>query len=200
MTAIPCQHPKPLTIGVSLSGDQNLYWCSACGSIKEANAPDSGVWKPPQTGAPTEEPAPHASPQLEWLRRERLDGDPLWTSAIGELSLIVNVPIGCPWAWEWSVEDENGIDLARGDLMLDEPDDGTEWNYQGVINAERRCEGVARALLVEIPAAKYVGTCIHIEQPFGEIDEEHPERTCLRCQAKSETESAQVTETSQPDT
>lgn len=92
--------------------------------------------------------------QLEWTRRDLIDGDPVWLAELGGLELWVWVP-GTPWMWEWIITGADCIELARGDLCVmedGEPVDdtnssGDEWDYQDVELAQQRCERVAYALL-----------------------------------------------------
>jgi hypothetical protein len=84
-----------------------------------------------------------------------MDGDPYWYGHLHGLDLLVRVPIGCPWAWEWSITandalPEGGIELARGEMYVEhEEDEEDAWDYQGVERAQQRCEAVARGLLAD---------------------------------------------------
>lgn len=84
---------------------------------------------------------------IEWIRRDRVNGDPTWYARFCGLQLAVHVE--CEWCWEWTVDSDDENDLARGtvDAAGDEAVELDAWNYQNVEWAQRRCEVVARALV-----------------------------------------------------
>ncbi|KKK97044.1 hypothetical protein LCGC14_2656730, partial [marine sediment metagenome] len=89
---------------------------------------------------------------VEWKRKDPMDGDPFWLARLDSLHLRVSVPIGCPWFWEWSVDtddlDEEAGVLAQGEIFVGEDDqDDDGWDYQRVELAQERCVTVARALI-----------------------------------------------------
>lgn len=90
---------------------------------------------------------------FEWHKAEPMDVDPWWSAHVRGLDLLVSVPIGAPWCWEWSVTvndamPESGVELARGEMYVEHADDEEDdWDYQGVRRAQQRCETVACGLL-----------------------------------------------------
>jgi hypothetical protein len=91
-----------------------------------------------------------ANDAIEWRKRDRAHGDPEWHASVGGLSLVIVVE--CEWCWGWTIFDANCIELAGGDLDAggDEAVELDDWDYQNVEVAQRRCECVARALLMEV--------------------------------------------------
>ena len=89
----------------------------------------------------------NAPAPIEWIRRGRAHGDPVWQATLGSLTLVVVIP-HTEWFWEWSVDCDLEGEEARGTLYVDHDDDA-EWNYQDVETAQERCEIVARALLAQ---------------------------------------------------
>ncbi len=83
---------------------------------------------------------------LEWTRRDRVDGDPVWSASLGKCHLVITVE--CEWIWGWEVTTYNDHDAARGSVYCELGDDeDAEWDYQGIEAAQRRAESVARGLL-----------------------------------------------------
>jgi hypothetical protein len=80
---------------------------------------------------------------LEWKRRDRVDGDPIWVASFDKVTLSVGVE--CEWVFGWSIVDDDD-DIALGEIYIEEEDELDEWNYQHVERAQARCELVARAL------------------------------------------------------
>ena len=87
--------------------------------------------------------------ELEWRRRDRADGDPVWQAKAGNLSLTVSV--ACPWVWAWFIYTEDDMRIAEGDISATDADVvyDDEWDYQDVERAQSRCEAVARGMLLE---------------------------------------------------
>lgn len=84
---------------------------------------------------------------LDWKRRDRVDGDPIWQALLGPFLLIITVPHAA-WFWEWSIDTEDEGDVARGTLYVEHEDaDEDAWDYQDVGLAQARAEAVAYALV-----------------------------------------------------
>ncbi len=143
--------PKPETSVVVFQMDDRAsqeHVCSDCFVTEDANWPWDHILQIDvlEDGAIRVYFPPADESAIEWKRRDRVDGDPIWVATIGPMELTVSV--GCEWIWEWSIDTKDEGDVARGTVFAPHDDlDDDDWDYQNVELGQKRCEAAARALL-----------------------------------------------------
>ncbi len=85
---------------------------------------------------------------VSWKRISPMLSEPRWVAVLERLRMLVR-PYGDPWVWRWEIENEDGMQLARGEMEI-EHGDSAVWHFQGDDVVQKRCQLVARALQVPL--------------------------------------------------